>query len=57
MQNGSVVPAVSMPTFNSYTSQLAVSVPDAANSQWSEGGACFFHQIFYIFFGPFSILV
>ena len=37
MQNGSV-PAVSMPTFNSYTSQLAVSVPDAANSQWSEGG-------------------
>jgi len=36
MQNGSV-PAVSMPTFNSYTSQLAVSVPDAANSQWSEG--------------------
>jgi len=37
MQNGSV-PAVSMPTFNSYTSQLGVSVPDAANSQWSEGG-------------------
>jgi len=40
MQNGSV-PAVSMPTFNTYTSQLAVAVPDAANSQWAEGGFYF----------------
>lgn len=39
MQNGSV-PAVSMAPFNSYTSQLGVSVPgDSANSQgWGEGG-------------------